>query len=100
MQQALADYLLYLAEEKNSSAHTVKSYRKDLTHAVGFFREKSGADLRPERVSPRLLRSFLASMHEPGYARTTIARRVAAVRSWFRFPCRRGVLTTNPADGL
>ena len=39
-------------------------------------------------------------LHEQGYAKTTIARRLAAVRSWFRFLCRRGVLTANPADGL
>src|SRR5207249_1635871 len=35
-----------------------------------------------------------------GYAKTTIARRLAAVRSWCRFLCRQGILTTNPADGL
>jgi integrase/recombinase XerC len=100
MEQALADFLRHLGLEKNASAHTVKSYREDLTQAVGFFREKSGAGVRPDQVSTRLLRSFLAWLHEQGYARTTISRRIAAVRSWCRFLCRQGTLQKNPADGL
>jgi integrase/recombinase XerC len=39
-------------------------------------------------------------LHERAYAKTTIARRLAAVRSWMRFLCRRGLLKANPADGL
>ncbi|HJZ89552.1 MAG TPA: tyrosine recombinase XerC [Gemmataceae bacterium] len=100
MEQALADFLRHLGLEKNASAHTVKSYREDLTQAVGFFREKAGAGVRPDQVSTRLLRSFLAWLHEQGYARTTISRRIAAVRSWCRFLCRQGTLQKNPADGL
>ncbi|HVK09620.1 MAG TPA: tyrosine recombinase XerC [Gemmataceae bacterium] len=98
LNQALADFLRHLGLEKNASAHTVKSYREDLTQAVNFFHEK--AVTRPELVSTRLLRSFLAWLHEQGYARTTISRRIAAVRSWCRFLCRQGTLQKNPADGL
>jgi integrase/recombinase XerC len=47
-----------------------------------------------------VLRAYLAWLHEQGYARSTIARRLAAVRSWCRFLCRQGLLTTNPAVGL
>jgi integrase/recombinase XerC len=47
-----------------------------------------------------LLRAYLAWLHEQGYAKSTIARRIAAVRSWCRFLCRQGVLEANPADGL
>ena len=42
----------------------------------------------------------MAWLHDQGYAKTTIARRLSAVRSWCRFLCRQGVLTINPADGL
>jgi integrase/recombinase XerC len=100
MDQALADYLRHLGLEKNASAHTVKSYREDLTQAVAFFRERAGNDVRPEQVTTRLLRAFLAWLHDQGYARTTISRRIAAVRSWCRFLCRQGSLDKNPADGL
>ena len=101
MDEALAEYLRHLSLEKNASAHTVKSYREDLTQAVGYFRERAGGK-EPElrHLTTRMLRAYLAWLHEQGYAKTTVARRVAAVRSWCRFLCRQGTLQTNPADGL
>lgn len=100
MNEAVAAFLKHLALEKNASEHTVKSYREDLTQALEFLQSQGGKDLRPEQVTPRHLRGFLVRLHEQDYAKTTIARRVAAVRSLFRFLCRRGVLTSNPAEGL
>jgi integrase/recombinase XerC len=101
MEEALAEFLRHLALEKNASAHTVKSYREDLTQAVAFLRERNGGHTpEPANLSTRQLRAHLAWLHEQGYARTTIARRLAAVRSWCRFLCRQGVLSSNPANGL
>lgn len=101
MEKALAEFLHHLGVEKNSSPHTVKSYREDLTQALGFFREKLGAeDPTPERLTARLLRAYMAWLHEKGYARSTIARRLASVRSWCRFLCRQGYLEASPAVGL
>jgi integrase/recombinase XerC len=101
MEEALAEFLRHLGLEKNASAHTVKSYREDLSQALEFFRGKlAGHSLQPSLLTTRLLRAYLAWLHEQGYAKTTIARRVAAVRSWCRFLCRQGTLETNPAHGL
>jgi integrase/recombinase XerC len=101
MEEALADFLRHLAFERNASAHTVKSYREDLTQAFDFFREKlAGRGMAPTQLTTRLLRAYLAWLHEQGYAKTTVARRLAAVRSWCRFLCRQGTLSINPADGL
>jgi integrase/recombinase XerC len=100
MDQALADFLRHLGLEKNASAYTVKSYREDLTQAAEFFRERAGPSVTPDQITTRLLRAFLAWLHDQGYARTTISRRVAAVRSWCRFLCRQGTIPKNPADGL
>src|SRR5262249_46155136 len=91
----------HLRVEKNASDHTVKSYREDLAQALDFFRARLGSQSpRPEQLSTRLLRAHLAFLHEQGYARSTIARRLAAVRSWCRFLWRQGVLKTNPTVGL
>ena len=88
MQEALAEFLHHLALEKNASPHTVKSYREDLTQAVDVFRTRLGGEsARPEQISTRLVRAYLAWLHEQGYAKSTIARRLAAVRSWCRFLC-------------
>src|SRR5437588_4943731 len=101
MDEAMADFLRHLGLEKNASAHTVKSYREDLQQALGFFRGRLGNQAAgPGQLSTRLLRSYVAWLHEQDYARTTIARRLAAVRSWCRYLCRQGVLEVNPADGL
>jgi integrase/recombinase XerC len=101
MEEALAEYLRHLGLEKNASALTVKSYREDLTQALEFFRGRlGGRSAEPSQLSTRLLRAYLAWLHEQGYAKTTVARRVSAVRSWCRFMCRQGTLEANPADGL
>jgi integrase/recombinase XerC len=100
MEEALAEFLRHLALEKNASAHTVKSYREDLTQALDFFRGRLPQPAEPNRLTTRLLRAYVAWLHEQGYARTTTARRLSAVRSWCRFLCRQGTLTANPADGL
>jgi integrase/recombinase XerC len=101
MEEALAEFLRHLALEKNASTYTVKSYREDLTQALDFFRERlAGRPLDLAQLTTRLFRAYLAWLHEFGYAKTTIARRMAALRSWCRFLCRQGSLATNPADGL
>jgi integrase/recombinase XerC len=99
--EALAEFLRHLALERNASDYTVKAYREDLTQALEFFHGKLGSQApEPSRLTARHCRAYLAWLSEQGYARTTIARRVAAVRSWFRFLCRQGVLSSNPAEGL
>jgi integrase/recombinase XerC len=101
MEEGLAEFLRHLALERNASEHTVKSYREDLTQALEFFRGRLGRQsLDCSLLTTRLLRAYLAWLHEQGYARATIGRRMAAVRSWCRFLCRQGTLTVNPADGL
>jgi integrase/recombinase XerC len=95
------DFLQHLALEKNSSALTVKSYREDLTQAVKFFRGRTpGREPEIGDLTTRQLRAYLVWLHEQGYAKSTIARRVAAARSWCRYLCRQGKLAANPADAL
>lgn len=101
LEQALAEFLTHLGLEKNASDKTVKSYREDLTQALAFARER----LKKPRVDPadwttRLLRAFVVWLHEQKYAKTTIARRLAALRSFGKYLCRGGILTQNPAQSL
>src|SRR2546423_391126 len=101
MEETLAEFLRHLAIEKNASANTVKSYREDLTQALSFFRERNGGQASGlDRLNSRLLRAHQAWLHEQGYAKTTIARRLAAVRTWCRFLCRQGLLAADPTAGL
>jgi integrase/recombinase XerC len=101
MHDAIAEFLRHLSLERNASPHTVKSYREDLTQAVEFFRSRLSVNkVEATQITPRLLRAYVARLHEEGYAKTTMARRIAAVRSLCRFLCRQGVLGSNPASGL
>ncbi|MBM3993702.1 MAG: tyrosine recombinase XerC [Planctomycetes bacterium] len=101
MDEAVAEFLRSLALEKNASELTVKSYREDLLQVIGFFAERyPGQRLTPDQVTSRHLRAFTVWLHEQEYAKTTIARRIAAVRTWFKFLCRQGSVSANPAEGL
>ncbi|MBX7105415.1 MAG: tyrosine recombinase XerC [Gemmataceae bacterium] len=100
MSDPLADFLRHLGVEKNASVHTVKSYREDLNRAVEWFASRTGGTFAVDKVAPRQVRAYLAHLHEQGFARTTVARRLASLRSWLRWLCREGILKQNPAAGL
>jgi len=101
MEESLAQFLRFLELERNASEHTLKSYREDLQQAIRQLRTASRKEnLQAAEVTARHVRGYLAWLHEAGYAKATIARRLAAVRSWFRYLCRQGMLKANPADGL
>lgn len=101
LETGLAEFLTHLGLEKNASDKTVKSYREDLTQALTFARERLKKDhISPADWNTRLLRAFVSWLHEQSYAKTTIARRLAAVRSFGKFLCRQGVMSVNPAQGL
>lgn len=101
LERALADFLTHLGLEQNASPQTVKSYREDLTQTLSFCREYlKKSDTFPVDWTIRTLRAFAAWLHGQGYAKTTIARRLAAVRSFGKHLCRHGLLSANPADAL
>src|SRR5204863_3247169 len=78
------------------SGNTVRGYRADLQQFAGFL-ERSGG-VRPRDVDPVHLRRFLAELHGKEYARASIARKMAAVRAYFRYLVRSGALEVNPGD--
>jgi integrase/recombinase XerC len=101
LEQGLAEFLTHLGLERNASDKTVKSYREDLTQALVFARDRlKKSHVEPADWNTRLIRAFVAWLHEQGYAKSTIARRLAAARSFGKFLCRQGVLEENPARGL
>lgn len=101
LERAFAEFLTHLGIEKNSSEHTVKSYREDLTQALQFLRNHLAQDsLQPRDWNTRNLRAFVSWLHGQGYAKSTVARRLASVRSFGKFLCRQSLLQTDPADAL
>jgi integrase/recombinase XerC len=92
---AVAAFLQYLAAERGASPHTIRSYRADLHDCVGFL-ERRGLGTLVD-ADARVVRGYLADLHDRGLARTSIARRLATLRSFFRFLMRRGRVRVNPA---
>ncbi len=101
MRTAIGRFLRFLQVERNASDLTVKSYREDLTALVDYLTEARGGRCpKPAEISVLELRGYVAALHEAGYAQTTIARRLASLRSFFRFGQREGWAESNPAKPL
>jgi integrase/recombinase XerC len=100
MQSAVAQFLRYLAIERNASALTVKSYREDLTALLEYMEQLYGRLPEPREVTPLDLRGYVSALHDAGYAKTSVARRLASMRTYFKFCQREGWADANPARPL
>lgn len=100
MHSEIAQFLRYLAVEKNASPLTIKSYREDLIDLADYLVEALGQGIRPNAVTPRDLRGYAAALHDAGYARTSIARKLASLRSFYRYAQRQQMADSNPAKPL
>jgi len=100
MHAAIQAFLRYLKIERNSSDLTLKSYSEDLNSLLEFFSEQLGQVPDPDQVTVGTLRTYVSYLHECQYAKRTIARRLACLRSFFRFCCREGLAANNPAKAL
>src|SRR5262245_31300966 len=96
---AVATFLKHLEAERNASAHTVRAYRSDLQQFSAFIGRTPGLeDL--EEIDHLVIRSFLSGLHQSGVSKTSAARKLATLRTFFRYLCREGVLQRNPARVL
>jgi integrase/recombinase XerC len=93
-------FLTYLRVERNASELTIKSYHEDLAALVEYLTGDEARPPSPASVTPAELRGYVAAMHEADYSKATIARRLASLRSFFRFGQREGWAATNPAKTL
>jgi integrase/recombinase XerC len=95
MNDPLAAFLRHLSVERNASAHTLRSYRSDLTDFQRFLAERGIPGLAA--ADSRAVRAWLADLHALGLDPASIGRKLAALRSCGRFLVRRGVIERNHA---
>jgi integrase/recombinase XerC len=100
MQTAIASFLRFLRIEKNVSPLTSKSYAEDLESLTVYFQERLGHVPDASEVTIGVLRGYVSYLHECQYAKTTIARRLACLRTFFRYCAREGLIEANPAKAL
>lgn len=91
----LQKFMDYLRVERNASAHTLRNYTKDIQLLRASLKEKPW-----EQADLLSMRQFVADQRSSGLSKVTLARRVACIRSFFRFLNREGLVQTNPALGL
>ncbi len=100
MQQALDRFLRFLTVERNASPLTVKSYREDLESLVDYLSDDRPGCPPVAQLTTLDLREYLSALHEAGYAKSSISRRLACLRTFFRFAQREGLTSQNPARPL
>lgn len=98
MDSYLDHFLQYLQTTRRASPLTCKSYAEDLRQFIDFAAEQLCED--PAAVTPALLRKYLARLQADGLAKTSRARKVASLRSFFAFLARQGYIAQSPAAGL
>jgi integrase/recombinase XerC len=100
VRESIGAFLNHLRVERQSSPHTLRSYEDDLAVFGQFVRETFGEDADPSALDAQRLRRYSAWLSGRGYAASTVARRLASLRSYFRFLRRNGAVQADPAAGL
>jgi integrase/recombinase XerC len=96
----IAEFLKHLKSERNASPHTIRSYEEDMALFCQFLEEGNTGAADPAAADARRLRRYSAWLHGRGYAASTVARRLACLRSFYRFQRRQGIISGDPAGGL
>ena len=86
----------YLQVEKNTSPLTVKNYAADISLFSNFLTERLGGDFQWQKIGVLDIRAYLALLNKEKYARTTIARRISSLRSFYKFLLRENYVEQNP----
>jgi len=98
MDELIERYIVYLRYERNASPHTIRNYHSDLLQFRDYLKGgNSGAALDVRSIDALRIRGFLAYLFEHEKKKTSIARKLAAVRAFYKFLAKERVLEANPA---
>ncbi|HMF38262.1 MAG TPA: tyrosine recombinase XerC [Isosphaeraceae bacterium] len=100
MHASISSFLADLRAERQASSHTLRSYHDDMEIFSRYLEENQNEGSDPTIADPARLRRYSAWLNGQGYAASTIARRLASLRSFYRYLRRQGAVTTDPTSGL
>jgi len=103
MKNAIKKFLRYLKVERNASEHTITSYKTDLSQFLEFCAHQFGVkekSVNIHKIDRLLIRLWLGRLSDKGLKKSSIARKVAAVRSFFKYCFKRSIVEQNPAHLL
>ncbi len=97
MDSAVKQFLIYLRAVRNSSPHTIRSYSTDIGQFLKFLTPPGVAMPSAPDVTHLMIREFVAHLHDLNLEKSSIARKLAAIRSFFKYAVREGIVVRNPA---
>ena len=100
-QKDIADFLRYLWVERNASQNTLRSYEGDLLQFLNYLTLRGGLPSESidwKDIDPLLIRSFLSELVSQGNTKSSVARKLASLRSFFKYLLRQGKIAFNPAQ--
>jgi integrase/recombinase XerC len=97
MKQTIQKYIEYMRSVRNSSPHTLVNYGNDLDQFVAFLTPPGTETPKLSLITHHMIREFVAHLHETGLEKSSIARKLAALRSFFKYCVREGRLNESPA---
>lgn len=93
-------FVEWLQVQKGHSPATTRAYTTDLVQFEAFLQEQTASLAQPEGVTRRHIQQFLAALFRAQVAKSSMARKLAAVRAYFRYAVRMRRIRVNPADGV
>lgn len=97
MKKAIEKYLHYLQSVKNSSPHTILNYGNDLEQFIAYLSPPGTQAPGTKKITHLVIREYVGHLHEQQLEKSSIARKLAALRSFFKYCVREGMLKENPA---
>jgi integrase/recombinase XerC len=97
MKSTINKFLEYLRSVRNASPHTIANYGRDLEQFQAYLTPPGTTTPGVAKINHQMIREFVGHLHEAGLEKSSIARKLAALRSFFKYCVREGVLKENPA---
>ena len=97
MKQAIDKFLQYLQSVRNSSPHTILNYGNDLGQFIAYLSPPGEQPPALPKITHLIIREFVGHLHERGLEKSSIARKLAALRSFFKYCVREGMIKESPA---
>ncbi|MEO6964277.1 MAG: tyrosine-type recombinase/integrase [Acidobacteriaceae bacterium] len=86
-----------LTSERAGSEHTIRAYQRELNSFAAFLAKRCGAAVVPAEIEHPVIRAYLGTLYEKNLSKPSVARALAAIRSWFGWLARTGHIEQNPA---
>jgi len=97
MKQHIDKFIDYLRYERNASPNTIREYRRDVTQFMQFLTPPGEKTMPLAQVDHRVIREFVGWSYDQKLEKSSVARKLAALRTFFKFCVREGVVKQNPA---